>query len=108
MINLSKIESLLKMSFDVKETLRVLRQNPVIPMSWGMNSLVNVENKGLMFRVQGHHHTGWVLITLDWSDTYDVHLLNRQYNVVKSFNMVYWDDLTNLIDEHVERVPEYR
>lgn len=104
----SKIEPLLKMEFDVRETLTVLKYDIRVFWSWGVSRLTNVHNKGLMFKVNGHHHKGYVLITLDWSDTYDVHLITTHGNIVKSFDMVYFDDLVEIIDSNIERIPEYK
>ena len=69
--------------------------------------MTNIENKGLMFKVNGHHHKGYVLITLDWMDTYDVHLVTTHGNIVKSFEMVYFDMLVEIIDNNIERIEEY-
>ena len=107
-MKLSKIEPLLKMEFDVRETLSVLKHNLNIFWSWGVSRLTNVHNKGLMFKVNGHHHKGYVLITLDWSDTYNVHLISTHGNIIKSFDMVYFDMLVEIIDSNVERIPEYK
>ena len=36
-----------------------------------------------MFKVNGHHHKGWVLITLAWNDTYTLRFFSTQFNEVK-------------------------
>jgi hypothetical protein len=107
-MDINKIQDLLKMEFNVRETLSVLKHNQSIFWSWGVSRLTNVMNKGLMFKVNGHHHKGYVLITLDWSDTYNVHLITTHGNIVKSFDMVYFDDLVEIIDNNVERIKEYQ
>lgn len=101
------ISPLLKDDFNVGETLQVLSYNKGIYWSWGVHDLSNICNKGLMFRVNGHHHKGWVLITLDWTDTYDVYLISTHGNIVKDFHQVYFDMLVELIDNHIEKIPEY-
>jgi hypothetical protein len=107
-MELSKIQDLLKMEFNVRETLSVLSHNKPIFFSWGVSRLTNVMDKGLMFKVNGHHHKGYVLITLDWTDTYDVHLISTHGNIVKSFDMVYFDDLVEIIDNNIERIKDYQ
>jgi hypothetical protein len=49
-----------QVQFNANETLLVLRSNPSIFMSWGVEKLVNVDGRGLMMKVNGHHHCGWV------------------------------------------------
>ena len=61
--------SLLKREFNVSELSTNIRSVGPVVWSWGMHDLANMNDKGLMFRVNGHHHKGWVLITLDWDDT---------------------------------------
>jgi len=107
-MDISKIEELLKMEFNVNETLLLLKSSGSVYWSWGVNKLTNVFGKGLMFKVNGHHHKGYVLITLDWTDTYNVHLMSTHGNVVKSFDMVYFDDLVEIIDNNVERIKAYK
>ena len=106
-MDFTKIEPLLKREFNVRETLQVLTRNKSIYWSWGAHKMTNIENKGLMFKVNGHHHKGYVLITLHWMDTYDVHLVTTHRNIVKSFEMVYFDMLVEIIDNNIERIEEY-
>ena len=96
-----------KLTFDIKQTLQVLRQNLTIYWSWGVSDLLNINDKGLLFRVRGHHHKGYVFITLDYTDTYDVYLISTHGNIVKKFDMVYFDNLVEIIDDNVERIKEY-
>lgn len=99
-------------SFSPNETLQWLKQNPIVTMSWGLHdpkvlrkdSLVT----GLIFKVNGHHHKGSVLITLAWDDTYTVRFINNHYQEVKDkLEMVYCDLLQNSIDEVIEQLPTY-
>lgn len=52
------VKNLLLCEFNPNETLSVLRSNPSIFMSWGVEKLVNVDGRGLMIKVNGHHHKG--------------------------------------------------
>jgi hypothetical protein len=100
--------SLLKRDFNVGETMSVLKHNPSIYWSWGVSKLHNFNDKGLLFKVSGHHHKGWVLITLDWSDTFEVHLINADSSIKKTFDMVYIDSLIDTIDTAVEKIADYQ
>ena len=99
---------LCKMEFNVTETLQVLMTNKPMYWSWGVTDLTSLESKGLVFKVRGHHHKGWVLITLDWTDTYNVDIINNKGEVIQHFDMVYFDMLSEIIDNRIERIPEYQ
>lgn len=102
--NAQKIGKLFLDTFNVNETMAQLKAGGVQKMmSWGFRHPTNFENKGLLFRVSGLIHKGYVLITLDFNDTYTVHLLNLQCDIVKKIEMVYCDELTEKIDEAVEK-----
>ena len=101
------IKSKLQREFDYKETMQVLRHNLMMYFSWGVSSLGHVESKALVFKVNGHHHKGYVVITLAWNDTYSVYLVSTHGNLVKEFQEVYFDCLAELIDENIEKIPEY-
>jgi hypothetical protein len=102
---LKALEQYLQRQFDPNETLRQLSRLHMA--TWGAHNLVNLQNKGLMISVNGHHHKGKVLISLAWDDTYIVTLINTQNNVKESFENIYCDELSNFIDEKVERIADY-
>lgn len=99
--------NLLKREFNVSELLTNIRSVGPIVWSWGMCEMGNMNDKGLMFKVNGHHHKGWVLVTLDWDDTFEVHLINTNSTIKKTFNMVYVDMLIDTIDTAVEKIADY-
>ena len=94
--------------FNTNETLSVLKYNPPIFWSWGATEFTNFEDKALMFKVNGVHHKGYVLITLAYDDTYKVYIVSNKAEVLSEYTMVYFDDLTELIDDKIERVVEYK
>ena len=104
----SSLTSLCKMEFNVSETLQVISHNKPMYWSWGVTDLTSLNGKGLIFKVNGHHHKGWVLITLDWTDTYNVDIINNKGEVIQHYDMVYFDMLSELIDNRIERIPEYQ
>jgi hypothetical protein len=93
--------------FDPRETLRLLQSYQFRFGSWGGSRFTNLENKGLLFKVQGHHHKGYVYITLGWDDTYTIRLISTQGNVKFEMEGVYFDVLFDILDEKIERIPEY-
>ena len=108
MITFETITPLLKMEFNVSETLTLLRQYGFKFFSWGASRFTNINDKGLIFKVNGHHHKGYVLITLDWTDTYEVHIISTHGNIKSSTEMVYFDMLFDVIDKKIEYIPQYK
>jgi hypothetical protein len=102
------IKSKFEREFNPNETLSVLRHNPSVFWSWGANQFTNFENRALMFKVSGHHHKGYVLITLAYDDTYSVYIINNRAKVLNTYTMVYFDDLTELIDNRIEKIKDYQ
>ncbi len=95
-------------TLNVKETLDVLKHQKLKMMSWGSRDFKNIENKGLIFKVSGHLHKGYVLVSLSYNDTFTVSLLNIRGRVIETITDVYVDSLTDLIDEKVEKISIYK
>jgi hypothetical protein len=76
--------------------------------SWGARSFVALNEYTLRFRVSGHLHKGYVTVFLTPMDVYKVCLLKLDGTVVKEIDDVYCDELTDVIDRAVERIPEYK
>lgn len=93
--------------FDPKQTLEVLTYNRMIYWSWGVSKLLNMFNKGLCLKVSGHHHKGWVVITLSFMDTYSVYIVSNKGEVLDEYLDVYFDELTEVIDNRIEKIPDY-
>lgn len=106
-MDIRKIDYLYEREFDTNQTLEVLTHNKPIYWTWGVSQLFNCNNKGLLMKVNGHHHKDYVLITLSWDDTYKVSYLNRELNVIGTDEMVYFDELVERIDNRIERISEY-
>lgn len=106
-MDIRKIDYLYKREFNTNETLSVLTHNKNIYWSWGVSQLFNCYNKGLLMRVNGHHHKQYVLITLDWDDTYKIDYLNRNMKVIDTHEGIYFDQLVEVIDNRIERIGEY-
>lgn len=98
---------LLKREFNASETMQWLTRNAPVYWSWGVSKKIAIGNKGLLLRVHGHHFDGYVLITLDWNDIYEVHFIKTNATVVSSHEGIYCDMLAEFIDDRIERIPEY-
>lgn len=104
-------ESVMKLvleEFDTNETLHIIKSNPSIFMSWGVERIFSVNGRGLMIKVSGHHHKGWVLITLGGDDWYRIHILSDGGEVLDSYSEVCFDELVQNIDDRIEWVEEYK
>lgn len=93
--------------FNPQETVNLLNKYGFKFWSWGPKGFLNLNNKVLVFKVNGHHHKGYVCITLGWDDTYTVRLMSTHGNVTFEMTGVYFDMLFDVLDERIERIPEY-
>jgi hypothetical protein len=94
---------------EVGYTIRdqIIRPDPAIPMSWGMNSLTTTNNAGtlggLTFKVNGRKlKKGRVSVELMPDDTYRVRFYNVRKRCVQGYTDVYCDQLVHVIDTTVE------
>jgi len=93
--------------FNPSETLQLLQRYQFRFWSWGSNGFTNLEDKGLLFKVNGNHHKGYVLITLGYDDTYKVYIISTQGNIKDTYEGIYFDMLFETIDNRIERIKEY-
>lgn len=93
--------------FNPMETVNLLKMNGFKFWSWGANGFRNLDDKVLVFKVQGHHHKGYVCINLGWDDTYTIRLVSTRGNVKFKMEGVFFDMLFDILDEKIERIPEY-
>ena len=98
---------LMEREFNINETMSVLTYDSSIFWSWGVSKRLNINDKGLLLDVNGHHHKGSVLITLGWNDTYCVYIINNRGKILNEYKEVYFDVLTEIIDNRIERIKDY-
>jgi len=103
----NKCFPLLEREFNLGETIQVFNRNQPMYWSWGVSKKLNIADKGLLLKVSGNHHKGWVLISLGWNDTYSVHIISNKGVVLNEYKEIYWDMLADVIDDRIERIPEY-
>lgn len=102
-----KLSPLFQMDFDAKETIELIYINPVIPWSWGTEA-IHASEQALLLHVQAHRHTGFILIALAWDDTYTVHLVSEDGEIIETMSEIYFDDLVAEIDKRIEWIEDYK
>lgn len=79
--------------------------------SWGVSALYSCKANGmssLLLFVNGFVHKGDVLVALnEVTDTYEVFILDSDKYIKEHRTDVYCDMLTNVLDELIERKPEW-
>ena len=82
----------------------ILQSNPMVMWIWGFNSPKALSNQeGLIFKVDGFKHKGWVKVVYDQGkDLFEVILLDNENNVLQRFEDVYIDCLIEIIDGAVD------
>lgn len=96
------IKSLIARDWDPNETMKWLTADRMMYWSWGVAKVVNFENKALVLQVSGMKHTGFVVITLNWNDTFQVNIMDKKGVILDTFKEVYVDVLAVTIDERIE------
>ena len=69
--------------------------------SWGAHAWTGGEDF-LVFKVQGYKLKGFVRITLNGLDLYDICFKNHNGEAIKEMNDVYAEDMVSIIDNEVE------
>ncbi len=89
-----------------KYIMQILRSQLMVMWSWGFNSPIAIED-GLRFKVQGFKFRGIVEVKYNegW-DLFDVSFI-KAGKVVEAIEGVYIDTLVSVIDNYVEKTPDY-
>lgn len=95
---------LCKREFNTLETISLLKQNMSIFYSWNVTGLLNYNDKGLLFTVNSRYHKGYFFISLDFNDTYTVDIIDFEGNILDTYEMIYFDMLTEIIHDRIETV----
>ena len=109
-MDIRKIDYLYQREFDTNQTLEVLTHNKTIYWTWGVTQLYNCHNKGLLMKVNGHHHKDYVLVTLSWDDMYNIYFLDKDMNIPNENERIeglFFDQIVEVIDNRIERIGEY-
>ena len=95
---------------NANELMSLLKVDINVYWSWGVKKIIvdNMKNcKMLRLTVNGHHHKGHVFIFLNGLDLFDVYLTSRTGKIKLIGQNLYFDELTDWIDNKVEKIPAY-
>lgn len=85
--------------------------NRIVYYSWGAEKFsygVNMNGEPfLRFKVNGMKFKGYVWVVYDFSDVYKISFVSTHGNVKKEVEMVYCDQLQEIIDNYVEKINDY-
>lgn len=86
--------------------LSIFKTQLMVVYSWGFHKPMALEN-GLRFKVTGFKFRGVVdVVYNEAQDLFDVSFIKAN-KVVKSIDGVFFDMLVDVIDDYVERTPDY-
>ena len=96
--------------FSCQEIFKVIKSQPVIMWSWGLSKTVLVRGEheghryegGLLFKVNGRVRKGFILLTLGWSDTFELRHVNKNGKVLSHETDIYIDELVRRMDYFIE------
>ena len=90
-----------------KYILSIFKTQLMVVWSWGFHKPIALEN-GLRFNVQGFKFRGIVEVVYnEGRDLFDVRFLKRN-KVVNTIEGVFFDSLVEVIDDFVEKTPDYK
>lgn len=95
---------------NVQELMQLLKYDVMKFYSWGSHAYtIDDKRNTRMFRmtVNGHHHKGHVYIFVNGFDLFDVYLTSNQGTIKLIGEGLYFDMLTDWIDNRVERISDY-
>ena len=101
--------------FDPRETMAQLQMDRMKYICWGATAFT-VDNQKkprmLRFKVNGMKHKGHVYVFLNGADLYDVYITTTRGLILEksegSHGGLYFDMLTDWIDDRVEKQDNYR
>ena len=90
---------------------QLIGANKVAVMSWGAHHFT-IEQSALIFKVQARRYRGWIKIEYDGgADLYNIYFpglwWKKSEEKPKTLTGIYFDCMTEIIDDLIERVPEY-
>jgi hypothetical protein len=97
------LEGVQQLANAIRRTLKAI--------TWGARgwTVLTIANKpmGLKFRVSGNHHKGYVVLTVNGLDLFDIYLLNMKGEIKEKIESIYLEDLIDTIDKKVEWIAKY-
>jgi hypothetical protein len=87
---------------DYENLMAILNPRSVEFWTWGVVGLTKVQNKALKFQTSGLKHAGYVYITVNGMDLFDIYLTDLDGNLVKEITDLYDDMVFSTLDEEIE------
>ena len=87
---------------NAEETIKLLRAQPIMMMCWAAENFATPVKNILRFNVNGAKHNGFVYITVNAYDWYDVYLTTFSNKLIKKLSDISFDELSVRIDKAVE------
>ena len=79
--------------------------------SWGAHNFQYAEtengNPVLRFKVNGMKFKGYVQVIYNYGDYYEVEFVSTHGNLKHRVDECYFDNIQEIIDNYVEKIPEY-
>lgn len=86
--------------------MSILKTQLMVVWSWGFHQPIALQN-GLRFKVSGFKFCGVVdIVYNEGHDLFDISFI-KSNKVVKSVDGVYFDMLIDVLDDFIERTPDY-
>jgi hypothetical protein len=111
-MNVNELAKVLKTmrDFNIEDALNNLTRNRSIWWSWGVEKITKLKHgksvRGMSFQVNGMKFQGVVVVTVNGLDYYEVRFL-KEDGSFELFGDIFCDNLVQVIDEYVEKQPNY-
>ena len=96
--------------FNEIDAVSLLESSGAILASWGPSNarllFCGKEPRALAFDVNGYKFQGTVVLSVNGADYYEVRFYHGD-TLVEMIGDIFVDDLVSIIDEYVEKQPEY-
>lgn len=90
-----------------KYIMGILKVDLMVLFSWGFHNPTAIEN-GLIFKVNGFKHRGKVKVVYNEAkDLFNVSLITNRGVEIKTIEGVFFDNLVEVIDNHIEKTINY-
>ena len=92
---------------DAKEIVQFFYSHGPKFWSWGANKFINVNNRGLKFNVNAHHHKGHIYLFVNGSDLFDIYITTTHGTIKEKVCDISLDQLVDVIDKKIEWIDVY-
>jgi hypothetical protein len=87
--------------YSMNELASHMKRN-VLCWCWGITQYANFKDKILSLSVNAMKHKGYVWISVNGLDLFDIHILSWEYELKEKISNIYLEDLIEVIDSKIE------